>query len=358
MHRQLMTLESIYEKEVANSKSKKKFKGRLFYAIVPNKKSRSTTFYYSRANADEARSVARCLPLFIRDHFKLEPSFYCSSNAVTSALEGKWDFKKRSFLTIDEADEMDKLDNLDNLNAEKKIYISKEHQKVMGIEGDDDISIETRLTKGDKLPTAVEETDDLSELTGETRESKAKAYAAEATREVAAQYIGTITDLKEELKLNDDKFAAMERKLEAAMKALATGTQSQKDRGDLSSGLSESDVEFLGTKNDKNQSKSTVSSEEEANGNEDNSTSSGNHTHSQDSRSMPIEDPPSPYRKSQDTKFNLGLKLLSTDASASPPKRTKEITPRSTRKNPSRSTPKSRTRSKSPATAEGSGMSL
>ena len=260
MHRQLMTVESIYEKEVANSKSKKKFKGRLFYAIVPNKKSRSTTFYYSRANADEARSVARCLPLFIRDHFKLEPSFYCSSDAVTSALEGKWDFKKRTFLTIDEADEMDKLDNLDNLNAEKKIYISKEHQKVMGIEGDDDISIETRLTKGDKLPTAVDETDDLSALTGETRESKAKAYAAEATKEVAAQYIGTITDLKEELKLNDDKFAAMERKLEVAMKALATGTQSQKDKGDLSSGLSESDVEFLGTKNDKNQSKSTVSS--------------------------------------------------------------------------------------------------
>ena len=40
MHRQLMTVESIYEKEIANSKTKKKFKGRLFYAIVPNKKRR------------------------------------------------------------------------------------------------------------------------------------------------------------------------------------------------------------------------------------------------------------------------------------------------------------------------------
>ena len=61
MHRQLMTVESIYEKEIANSKTKKKFKGRLFYAIVPNKKAKTTSFYFSKANAEEARSVARCL---------------------------------------------------------------------------------------------------------------------------------------------------------------------------------------------------------------------------------------------------------------------------------------------------------
>lgn len=38
VQRQLMTVESIYDKEVANSKSKKNFKSCIFYAILPNKK--------------------------------------------------------------------------------------------------------------------------------------------------------------------------------------------------------------------------------------------------------------------------------------------------------------------------------
>ena len=59
----MMTVESVYEKEVANNKSKKKFRGRLFYTIVPNHKKKSITFYFSRVNAEEARSVVRCLPI-------------------------------------------------------------------------------------------------------------------------------------------------------------------------------------------------------------------------------------------------------------------------------------------------------
>ena len=68
----------------------------------------------------------------------------------------------------------------------------------MATEEDDDISIKKRLTKGDKVPTAAagSDTEELFALTGETRESKAKAYAAEATKVVAAQYIGIITDLQ------------------------------------------------------------------------------------------------------------------------------------------------------------------
>ena len=75
LHRQLMAVESIYDKTVINSKSKKKFRGRLFYAIVPNQRNKSVTFYFSKANAQEARGVARGLPLFIRDYFKLDPAF-------------------------------------------------------------------------------------------------------------------------------------------------------------------------------------------------------------------------------------------------------------------------------------------
>ena len=37
---------------------------------------------------------------------------------------------------------------------------------------------------------------DMYVLTGKTRESKAKSYAAEATKDVAAQYIETIEEMK------------------------------------------------------------------------------------------------------------------------------------------------------------------
>ena len=63
VHLQRMTVGSIYKKEVANSKSKKKLKGRLFYAIVPNHKTKTIDFYFSQANAEEEQSVARCLAL-------------------------------------------------------------------------------------------------------------------------------------------------------------------------------------------------------------------------------------------------------------------------------------------------------
>ena len=74
MHRQLMLVESIYEKNVINNKSegetktkskKNSFKGRLFYAIITNQRTKMTTFYFSKANSEEARSVARALPFFI-----------------------------------------------------------------------------------------------------------------------------------------------------------------------------------------------------------------------------------------------------------------------------------------------------
>ena len=52
----------------------------------------------------------------------------------------------------------------------------------MATEGDDVESIDTRLTKGNEAPSAIDVVscqDDVSNLTGENRESKAKAYATE-----------------------------------------------------------------------------------------------------------------------------------------------------------------------------------
>ena len=88
------------------------------------------TFYFSKANSEEARSVARALPFFIRDHFKLEPGYFSGSEAITKCHEGVSDFKKRSFITLEEKDEKDKLTHLvDTVTAERDIFISDAHIK-------------------------------------------------------------------------------------------------------------------------------------------------------------------------------------------------------------------------------------
>ena len=83
----------------------------------------------------------------------------------------------------------------------------------MVVDGDDDISVQSRLTKEDLTPAAADDANksDMSALTEENRESKAKAYATEATKAVAAQYIGIIEETKTKWKTADDKFSAMEK---------------------------------------------------------------------------------------------------------------------------------------------------
>lgn len=80
LHRALMEVQSLYTKVIekvhhsSNSlpnKTRKEFKGRLFYAIIPNSASNTVTFYYSHANAEEANSVARAAPRFIESYFKV-----------------------------------------------------------------------------------------------------------------------------------------------------------------------------------------------------------------------------------------------------------------------------------------------
>ena len=76
LHRQLMQVESIHTKTVMKKTGNTEFKGRLFYAIVLNQSAKNVVFYFSKSNEEEARSVVRSLPLFIRDYFGLEPSFF------------------------------------------------------------------------------------------------------------------------------------------------------------------------------------------------------------------------------------------------------------------------------------------
>ena len=204
----LMSVESIVAKKIVKGKKTSSFFGRLFYAIIPDKKRKSVTFYYSRANFKEGRSVARGMPLFIRDHFKLDPAFFCSSEALTEALDGVWDNKKRFFLSSEEKIEGDRLDDMeDQANAEVAVFISKDHQRALTLDDDTVISDETRLTKGDKAPPGA---DDMSEMTGSTRESKAKRYADSAVKDVAAQYSSTIANMNNDLGVKDDRIEQLE----------------------------------------------------------------------------------------------------------------------------------------------------
>ena len=94
--------------------------------------------------------------------------------------------------------------------AETDVQISKDHQIALARD-DDDISCETRLTKGNAVPPSAEKnSDDISDMTGSTRESNAKAYADKAVKEVAAQYSNTISDMHNNIGAKDAKIAQLE----------------------------------------------------------------------------------------------------------------------------------------------------
>ena len=77
--------------------------------------------------------MTRGMPLFIRDHFNLDPVFFCNSEALTAALEKDWHFKARNILSSQEQIECDRLNITEyETNVEVEIYISKDQQLIKG----------------------------------------------------------------------------------------------------------------------------------------------------------------------------------------------------------------------------------
>ena len=70
----------------------------LFQTVIP----KVLLFYITKSNTSEGRGIARGLPLFIRGHFNLDLSFFCSSGALTESLGGSWVFQTRNFLLAQE----------------------------------------------------------------------------------------------------------------------------------------------------------------------------------------------------------------------------------------------------------------
>ena len=133
---------------------------------------------------------------------------FFTSDAITSALAGDWDYESRKFLSAAEKIEADKLDFMEiEALADHDPFISKDQQLALALSSDD-VSEETRLTKGDAAPPTY--SCDISDMTGSTRESKAKAYADKAVKEVASQYNITISTMKSDIGAKDDKIAQLE----------------------------------------------------------------------------------------------------------------------------------------------------
>ena len=195
LHQKLMEIESIHDKYVEIHKdpdgkllktpTKKAFRGRLFYAIIPQSDTSTATFYYSQANAEEARSVARALPRFIQTNLGLQASHFCTTEFIAESKNGKWHQHSRLYLSEEDLIEKEKLEEIDqSMSAVKEIFIDPSQQRAFAADGASlDLTIDTRLTQGEATATPVRQSTDASTLTGDTRESKVKRAVLEVTKQ-------------------------------------------------------------------------------------------------------------------------------------------------------------------------------
>jgi hypothetical protein len=149
-------------------------------------------------------------------------------------MDGDWDYATRKFLSAQEKLEVDRLDDLeDEANAEPVVYISKDHQRALALDTDE-VSVETRVTKGDAAPPPAlldGKEDELSAMTGSTRESKAKRYADEAVKAVAAEYSGTILNMNSDIGQKDDRIAELEMLLLSLRPKTSESSPTKDDNG-------------------------------------------------------------------------------------------------------------------------------
>ena len=180
----------------------------------------------------------------------------------------------------------------------------------MAMEGDDINSVDTRLTKN-QAPGKLTENEEMSEITGETRESKAKAYAAQETKKVSLQYIDTIAQLngnhQNEMGDMQEKLAVIMRELEMAKEGIEKEkVQENKDKEEnameVESDLSESNLDGddkVETEDDEDLSESASSSSNSGNEGEEDSviivSGKGNTNHTTNGKATAT----SPFRKKE-----------------------------------------------------------
>ena len=211
LHRALMEVESLYTKYIETvthnatslpTKSKKEFKGRLFYAIIPCSTSKKITFHYTTANSDEANSVARAIPHFIQSYFKVTSSHFCNNELIAATKSGHWNAAKRQYRSEEDVIENNKLMELDSsMMAVKEVFIDPSQQRALAVDGDSVISSNTQLTRGEASAARLEDNNSTtSSLTGSTRASKVQR----AVNLVSQQHMGAISSMKSKMDLLTD----------------------------------------------------------------------------------------------------------------------------------------------------------
>ena len=103
-----------------------------------------------------------------------------------------------------------------------KRYICKDHQRALAMENDE-LSMESLLTKGDVIPPSSYNTknDGILVITGSTRESKAKLYTVKEVKIIIKEYIGTIDNLNEELEKEASEKGDSNAQLDTAIASLS-----------------------------------------------------------------------------------------------------------------------------------------
>ena len=197
----LLQVKSITPKTVIHNNKQSEFFGKLFYAAVTNAETNLTTFQFPAYNEREANSILRALPLFIRDFFQLniEEKQYCRSQHLANALNGEWNCEQRSFLSPQDLKEKVQFENLQLVTqaTNQNTFISPDHQRAMMGEGPNDE--DTNATNLHNNAAPVDDDSTLTNDTGSTRTSKAKAIADKQVKAIAKQYLLKQTEDKEKM---------------------------------------------------------------------------------------------------------------------------------------------------------------
>ena len=202
--------------------------------------------------------------------------------------------------------------------------------------------MDTRLTKGNEPPPKAfnpgDESIAASSLTGETRESKAKAYGAEATKNVSLQYVDTINKFNGK---HEETVTMLQKQLDNALRKLQnTGiTNSTSAHGTIDENASDdvSGVEIVkvtrGKATQSDDDLSNDSDNEQVDESEDDENMSNLSESSSDGDNYPImegirtrklerenkvKNPPSPFRKGRDEKYSFNFNLCSPSPTKCP----------------------------------------
>ena len=214
----LMSISSITSKK---NKNGKEIFGRLFHSITPTTDTNCYTVSFFNVNLNEASSVISALPLFIESQFKISAATFCRTIFIETAKAGQWDPITRVFQSQEDLAMDAMLEQIVELadTPPADVIISSDHQRAMAMTEDDANTLATDLRNKAPAPLEKDADDDMSELTGSTRTSKADRIADERLKLQHADHLLALAEAKKETQLMQEDFERRLAALSAATNA-------------------------------------------------------------------------------------------------------------------------------------------